>query len=285
MDNSLGDIQSGTAHNVSICGGASNDLFLQWVQGEGTDSVGTEGSIGLPPTVSALCGADSGEGGGVTAGGRRCLVEGDDVNAFAPTKETACYWLQCDGPGGYGPPDLTNQWMLRRLRCRCVGKTQLDLDHNEMRDVAIRCRTTSGKWILKVPYYRVDVLWGMVAENVQSGTLGQRVRLKCSSRALVEGGVSRLYTLCVYTPGGWINRDEVMHVRQALHDIGADKECAVPLYWKPDLYTMLPLKGPTSVWKDGLDTGFWFDHWDNNKKEDVHNLEGGPKRSFIISSS
>jgi len=38
------------------------------------------------------------------------------------------------------------------------------------------------------------------------------------------------------------------------------------LHWKPDPNNLLPLQGTTYRWIDGVDTDYWYPHWNDDSK-------------------
>ena len=51
-----------------------------------------------------------------------------------------------------------------------------------------------------------------------------------------------VYTICVYT-ADYRDENRVFEIRDKLKQIGVDKLCTQPLYYKPDLFTYLGTLG------------------------------------------
>lgn len=193
----------------------------------------------------------------------RRYLKDEDINEFVPSKETACWWLQCNH-NEYPPELATKSIKLSRLRTLYRNKVQSDLNHDELKQKAIESSNyTSGKWILKTTEKHVDDVWRLLASKVRDATLlgGEPFCVKCSSKRLAQDNPHCYYTLCLYVAHGWTRRDVTMRIRDVLFDLNVDRLCVQPLYFKPDLYTLLPLSGHTYQWIDRVDTPYWFEHW------------------------
>mmetsp|Transcript_58399 Transcript_58399/g.174000 ORF Transcript_58399/g.174000 Transcript_58399/m.174000 type:complete len:242 (-) Transcript_58399:261-986(-) len=207
----------------------------------------------------------SAAGGGVVREERRYFGRGSDVDDFVPTKDETFLWLQCDRPREEDhrapPADLALIRWLGNSYYR--GLEQSDLKHGHMREQAIRCGLTVGKWMIKTTKEDVDALWRTLALGVRDGSLRGADGVKCATQRNASTNVAQgcCYTLCVYTEGGLTDPGAVMDLRRTLHHLRIDEKSIRPLYWKPDFYTYLPLTKTTYLWLDGADTEFWCEHW------------------------
>lgn len=195
---------------------------------------------------------------------RRYLSRLDDLDDFVPSCEDRCYWLQCNAEDY---PKWSESWSSKMI-CQpqlYKGKTQSELNHDKLLEVAVACGLVSGKWNMKATQQHADELWRLLATKVRDGTFGKVARtcIKCSSRRHASQNSSNIYTLCLYIADGLVDQAKVMRIRRLLHEeLDVDSKCVQPLYFKPDLYTLLPTTGCTYRWIDGIDTEYqWSPHF------------------------
>jgi hypothetical protein len=198
---------------------------------------------------------------------RLCLLDVKHFNdSPVPTQDTDHFWVQCwrNRESRNGMQLIQPSVKFLRLKQRCRGQQQADLDHDELLNFAVvHFGETCGKWILKTTREQVDSLWGRLALALLNGSsaFGENVTsIKCMTKRGASS-CSGIYTLCIYIENGWTQKAEVMRVRETLHKMGVDEHCIQPMYWKPELYTYLPFQGVTYVWIDGKDTDYWYEKW------------------------
>ena len=210
---------------------------------------------------------------------RRYLEHINDIDNFIPTQDRTSIWLQCFAGDGRSRITETNNAIdtstIRMLMPSHKGLTQSELDHDYLRKQGIACGFTVGKWMIKTTEDHVDDIWRLLATKLLDGSLPCADGVKCATARNAKKPLKTnsktshqkyRYTICVYTNNGLADKDSVMELRQALHELNIEQKCICPLYWKPDLYTMLPVSGTTYLWIDGVDTKYWCNHW--KKTED-----------------
>lgn len=255
-----------------------DSTFLSYVRGDAISS-DDDNAVFVPHISAPSSALDSAskslrndEHNSIVCERRYLTREGDLQHDFVPTKETTCWWMQYNHEDYPNESSSSSHLMLRKLKNIYRGKKQEDLNHEELQKKAVKCGVTSGKWILKTTEEHVDALWQLLACKVRDGTLDKATKafcVKCSSSFLAQSNSWKYYTLCLYVAEGWLKRESVMRLRNYLHELGVDHHCVQPLYFKPDLYTHLPLSGHTFLWIDGVDTPYWFEHWND---KDIHFL-------------
>lgn len=80
----------------------------------------------------------------------------------------------------------------------------------------------SGKWLLFVPWQKLDQTWKLIAEETRSGRLG----IASKAATAKQNGLARnswVKVICVYTYDS-DDREDVMRVRTRLREIGFVKK-------------------------------------------------------------
>ena len=202
---------------------------------------------------------------------RRYINSVGDIDQCLPTEYTNSYWLQChSGCTTMQNISAATSSVMQQLLETHKGLKQADVNHDFLIRRAIECNFTIGKWMLKASKEHVNEIWRCLATNMLSNDkllVSYGVdSIKCSSQRQAKEKDDELYTICIYTNDGLANKDGVMEIRDLLNEIGVDRKCIFPLFYKPDMYTFIQLSGATYVWIDGRDTKYWFNHWDGNKQ-------------------
>jgi len=141
----------------------------------------------------------------------------DEVIEFLEKKsyENATFWLD------------SKQRMI--LVDRETGKP-LELSEKLIDEIAKKMGLLSGKWLIFIQREYVDELWDKIVKLANEGKIWSA---KIST--LVHPWASRgNHVCCVYTKN-YLDREDVMRVRETLKEIGVESR----LSYKPDIYTLL----------------------------------------------
>lgn len=108
-----------------------------------------------------------------------------------------------------------------------------------IKELAIRCGVTCGKWMLFPSVDKVDMMWTTVCKAVLDGRLG------CSAKVATDDGDpnSKSRLICIYTTD-FSNINDVKRILEQIKRLGLISNVqgkARPIYYKSDAYTYLDI--------------------------------------------
>ncbi|KAK3753413.1 hypothetical protein QZH41_011969 [Actinostola sp. cb2023] len=117
------------------------------------------------------------------------------------------------------------------LERECMYRRSKKFTAETLKNLAVKYKYTSGKWMIFASSEQIDDLWFTVAKAVVANKLGQAA--KVSPKALAP---KLDHVICIYSED-FTDKSDVQRVEKGLRDAGIQ----VALKYKPDVYTTLDI--------------------------------------------